>query len=152
VPNRSWAPPAVVRALALAVIRRYDRILVFKGEDPVKVEVFYRPLGGGIEFGETGETAVRREFREEIGAELVNVRPLGALENIFTYNGHPGHEIILLFAADLLDPAIYQVERFEGVEANGGALTVEWKPIVDFRRGDRLYPEGLLPLLDANRC
>ena len=144
-------PPAAIRPLALAVIRRSDRILVFRGEDPVKAEVFYRPLGGGIEFGETGEAAVRREIREEIGAELVNVRPLGALENIFTYNGGPGHEIILLFEADLLDTAIYKVEQFEGLEANGEALTVTWKPLVDFRGGDRLYPDGLLLLLDANR-
>ena len=145
------APPVAIRPLALAVIRSSDRILVFRGEDPVKAEVFYRPLGGGIEFGETGETAVRREIREEIGAELVNIRPLGALENIFTYKGGPGHEIILLFEADLLDGAIYQVEQFEGLEANGDALFVTWKPLVDFRGGDRLYPEGLLPLLDANR-
>ena len=95
------APPTTIRPLALAVIRRNDRILVFRGEDPTKAEVFYRPLGGGIEFGETGETAVRRELREEIGAELVNIRPLGALENLFTYNGGAGHEIILLFEADL---------------------------------------------------
>src|SRR6266851_4458094 len=121
-------PPAAIRPLALAVIRRSDRILVFRGEDPV-----------------------RREIREEIGAELVNVRPLGALENIFTYNGGPGHEIILLFEADLLDTAIYKVEQFEGLEANGEALTVTWKPLVDFRGGDRLYPDGLLLLLDANR-
>jgi hypothetical protein len=36
------------------------------------------------------------------------------------------------------------------LEADGAALTVTWKPLVDFRGGDRLYPEGLLPLLDAN--
>jgi len=124
---------------------------VFRGEDPVKAEVFYRPLGGGIEFGETGETAIRREIREEIGAELVNIRPLGALENIFTYDGGPGHEIVLLFDADLLDTEIYHVEQIAGLEADGGALTVTWKPLVDFRGGDRLYPEGLLSLLDANR-
>ncbi|HEX9364367.1 MAG TPA: NUDIX domain-containing protein [Candidatus Dormibacteraeota bacterium] len=145
------APPAAIRPIVLAVIRSEDQILVFRGEDPVKAEVFYRPLGGGIEFGETGETAIRREIREEIGAELVNIRPLGALENIFTYDGGPGHEIVLLFDADLLDTEIYHVEQIAGLEADGGALTVTWKPLVDFRGGDRLYPEGLLSLLDANR-
>ena len=142
------APPAAIRPIALAVIRYKDRILVFRGEDPTKAEIFYRPLGGGIEFGETGEAAVRRELREEIGAELVNIRPLGALENLFTYDGGPGHEIILVFEADLIDTATYEVEEFVGMEANGEALAVMWKPLVDFRGGDRLYPEGLLPLLD----
>jgi 8-oxo-dGTP pyrophosphatase MutT (NUDIX family) len=143
------APPKVIRPLALAVIRRDDRILVFRGEDASKPEIFYRPLGGGIEFGETGEAAVRRELLEEIGANLVNVRLLGALENLFTYYGGPGHEIILVFEADLVESAMYEVPELTGVEANGANLDVMWKPLADFRAGDRLYPDGLLALLET---
>ena len=98
------APPRIVRPIALAIIRHRDRLLVFRGEDRLKPEVFYRPLGGGIEFGETAESAVRREIREEIGAELTNVRLIGALENLFTLNGGPGHEIALLFEAEFENP------------------------------------------------
>ncbi len=43
-----------VRPLAICVFRHHDRILVMEGYDPVKKEHFYRPLGGGIEFGEPG--------------------------------------------------------------------------------------------------
>ena len=146
-----WRPPAAIRPIALAVIRSKGRILVFKGTDAIKAEVFYRPLGGAIEFGESGESAVRRELREEIGADVVNVRPLGTLENLFTYNGAPGHEIVLLFEADLQDAATYEVEEFAGLEANGDALAVMWKPLIDFRGSDRLYPEGLIALLDSDR-
>ena len=75
-----------IRAKALGVIQHEGRLLVFEGYDSVKDETYYRPLGGGIEFGETGAQAMAREIREEIGAEVTNVRYLGLSENIFTCN------------------------------------------------------------------
>lgn len=41
-----------IRPLAICVFRHQDRILVAEGYDPVKDEHFYRPLGGGNEFGD----------------------------------------------------------------------------------------------------
>jgi len=43
--------PNQIRPLAIYLFRDGDRILVGEGNDPVKRETFYRPLGGGIEFG-----------------------------------------------------------------------------------------------------
>lgn len=34
-------------------------------------------------------------------------------------------------------------------EANGERINCMWKPIADFRNGARLYPDGLLALLDG---
>jgi hypothetical protein len=42
-----------IRPVALCVFRNNDGILVFEGYDDVKGETFYRPPGGGIEFGES---------------------------------------------------------------------------------------------------
>jgi len=42
-----------IRSIAICVFRHKNHILVAEGYDPVKDEYFYRPLGGGIEFGET---------------------------------------------------------------------------------------------------
>ena len=50
---------SLIRPIALAVPRRGDDLLVFEGHDPTKGQTFYRPLGGGIDFGETAEAAVR---------------------------------------------------------------------------------------------
>jgi len=48
-----------IRVIAIAVIsRRSDgALLVYDGYDTVKRERYHRPLGGGIEFGETAEDA-----------------------------------------------------------------------------------------------
>ena len=137
---------AEIRPIALAVVRDSDRLLVFEGFDPTKDEVFYRPLGGGIEFGETGEQAVRREILEEIGAEVAYARYVETLENIFVYDGAPGHEIVRVYHVVLLERSSYDRDAWDGTEGRS-TLRVLWKAIDDFREGARLYPAGLLDLL-----
>ena len=41
-----------IRPLALCIFLHQNKILVAEGYDPKKNQIFYRPLGGGIEFGE----------------------------------------------------------------------------------------------------
>jgi NADH pyrophosphatase NudC (nudix superfamily) len=56
-----------IRPLALAYVKNQrGQILLHKLFDSVKNETFYRPLGGGIEFQESGHIAVEREILEEI--------------------------------------------------------------------------------------
>jgi len=137
-----------IRPIAICIIQYQAKILVFKGWDEVKQSGFYRPLGGGIEFGETAQDAVRRELAEEIGAQLSDVRYLFTLENIFTCNGKAGHEIVLVFAADLVDSHLYSAETISGHEDSGEPFQAIWKPLSDFYNGNNvLYPDGLLPRL-----
>ena len=137
-----------IRPIALAAIRRDDAILVFEGRDETKGETFYRPLGGGIEFGESAAEAVRRELREELAVELSNVELLGVLENIFTAFGRPGHEIVFVYSADVADPAMYAADDVGHVIDDGSP--VMWKSLSRFRDGEAtLYPQGLLGLLTA---
>jgi hypothetical protein len=44
-----------IRSVSLCIFLNKNRILVFEGYDKIKGETFYRPLGSGIEFGETAE-------------------------------------------------------------------------------------------------
>ncbi|BAZ06287.1 NUDIX hydrolase [Calothrix sp. NIES-3974] len=136
-----------IRAIALGIIRDGDRIFVSEGYDPSKSSYFYRALGGGIDFGETSFAALQREFQEEIQAELKNIRYLGCLENIFTYNGKPGHEIIQLYMCDFVDPKFYQSERFEFWEGERKKTAV-WVDINRCKSGElRLVPESVLQYL-----
>lgn len=105
----------VIRVLALAVVKKDGHVLVIQGYDPKNEELFYRLPGGGVDFGETGEAAVKREFMEEMGLELIVEKQLGVTENIFTFSGKPGHEIVLLYAARLSDEAM-QENRFPLIE------------------------------------
>lgn len=138
-----------IRPLAICVFRRNGRILVAEGYDPVKKQSFYRPLGGGIEFGEKSEDTVRRELREEINAEVADIWYLGTLENIFVFNGIPGHEIVQVYDGVLKESRLYEQTVIEGKEADvDESFKAVWESLDEFEEGKSiLYPTGLLELL-----
>lgn len=136
-----------IRVLALGLIRDDERIFMSEGYDPVKQNTFYRALGGGVDFGETSLEALQREFQEEIQAELTNIRYLGCIENLFTFNGKPGHEIIQLYQCDFVDPKLYQIERTIFAEGDRQKAAL-WVEINRFKSGElRLVPEVFLDYL-----
>lgn len=102
-----------IRVLALGLIRDGDRLFLSQGKDPSTEQTFYRALGGGVDWGETSLNALKREFWEEIGGELTNIKYLGCIENIFTFDNQLKHEIIQLYSCDFLDPQFYQREQIE---------------------------------------
>ncbi len=139
-----------IRPIAICIFRNGNRILVFEGYDYVKAKIFYRPLGGSIEFGEHSSATVVREIKEELGADICNVSFLGSLENIFSCNDRVGHEFIQVYEAEFIDPRFYQQESPEAYEADGSKLNVMWKNLEFFKNGMvPLYPTGLLELLIA---
>jgi 8-oxo-dGTP pyrophosphatase MutT (NUDIX family) len=140
-----------IRPLALCLFRHDGGVLVNEARDVVKNQSFCRPIGGGIEFGETGATAVAREVREELSCEVTNLQLLGALENIFTYNGSPGHEIVLIYDGDFLDRSLYAQASIPGVESNGQPFQAMWRGLEAFSWSLPLYPNGLLELLRSSQ-
>jgi len=137
-----------VRPLAICVFRKADSIFVAEGYDPTKGETFYRPLGGEIDFGEYDHQTATREIREEIDAEAMDLRYLGTIENIFTYDGQPGHEIVLVYDGSFADKSIYEKNEVSGQETGYSPFKAVWKPMQDFRNGRaQLYPAGLHELL-----
>lgn len=142
--------PNKIRPIAICVFRDDDRILAAEGYDSVKKQTFYRPLGGKIEFGEHGADTIVRELKEEIQAEVTNVRYIGTLENLFTYEGQRGHEITLVYDGELVDKSLYERDGLKGWEADMTLLfTAYWRSMNFFRApgAPPLYPDGLLELL-----
>ena len=138
-----------IRVTVQCVFRNGDRLLGFEIRDPSKDVLGFRSVGGGIEDGETSLDAVVREIDEELGVPIEGLRLLGVLENIFVYDGRPGHEIVFVYEARFADPADYQREFFQINEPNFQSYRARWADIQAFRDGTlSLYPGGLLDLLD----
>lgn len=131
-----------MRALVVVIIKKGDQILVCPGHDDIKNEDFYRLPGGGIDFGELSNQALEREMKEELGAELKNIKYLGVLENIFTYNEWAGHEICFVYSADFADPSFYDRTEMRILDHEEGINI--WK---DIKEMARIYPQGAIDLL-----
>ena len=138
-----------IRPLAICLFSHNDKILVSEEHDPAKGDTFYRPLGGGIEFGEHSTETIHRELMEEIGAQVKDLVYLGTIENIFTFNGIPGHEIVQVYDGALVESGLYGQAVISGHEADvNQPMKVVWKSLDEFSSGfSILYPEGLLGML-----
>jgi ADP-ribose pyrophosphatase YjhB (NUDIX family) len=137
----------VIRPIAICVLRRGDEMLVMEARDESRDLTFYRPLGGGIEFGERSDVAVRRELLEEIGAELADLSLLTIIENLFEFEGEAWHEIVFVYEARFSDQGLYDRQTFVVTEDNG-TLPGVWRRLSDFDMTSApLYPDGLLSFL-----
>ncbi len=136
-----------IRAVALCVVMNGGRVLVRRHVDHDLQRVFFRPPGGTIEYGEYSRDAARREMQEEIGADVVNLRPLGCIENLFDYKGDTGHEIVFIYRGDFADAELYQHDVINGQEADGENFLAFWLPPAAFTADQPLYPTALLDLL-----
>lgn len=119
-------------------------MFVGEGYDSVKQEVFYRFLGGGIEFGETAAETIVREFQEELQADVLVAERLGVYENHFIFEGQAGHQIVFVFSASFCDASFYHRRDFKAVEESLPFIA-KWVPVAEFIQGwKRLYPEGII--------
>lgn len=85
---------------------------------------------------------------EEVGAKIKNLTYIGMIENIFEYDGKPGHEIVLVYEADFADSLLYEIQSIT-CRDDDGLFIASWRPIIEFDlKKAPLYPEGLLDLLE----
>ena len=146
--SKNYKPPHFTRPLVICIFSHKGKILVCEGTDTVKNETFYRPAGGMIEFQERAEDALRREIKEETGEDITNIKYLTTIENIFTYEGKPGHEIILVYDAEFTNGSLYKKNQIKITESNDVWCYAYWKSPDEFGEGKlRLYPEELPALL-----
>ncbi len=104
----------------------------------------WRPLGGSIEFGERASDALRRELAEEVGLSIAEPTLLTVMENLYSHNGAPGHEIVFVFEAKLADDTHGGREEFS-FDDGGVRNEVRWVALANFERGEaELFPAGLL--------
>jgi 8-oxo-dGTP pyrophosphatase MutT (NUDIX family) len=138
-----------IRPIAICLFRRGNQILLAQYYDAVKHEEFYRPLGGAIEFGEYARDTVIREVHEEIGADVRDLQFLFVVENLFTFEGKPWHEIVFVFDGVLADESLYERAVIHGQDT-ADEFDAVWRLLRELENDSRpLYPDGLLERLCA---
>jgi putative intracellular protease/amidase/8-oxo-dGTP pyrophosphatase MutT (NUDIX family) len=142
-------PKGRIRPLAIGIIQRENgQILVHEGLDIVTNSKFYRPLGGGIEFGESAKDTLIREIEEEIHQEIKVENYLGCLENFFEFEGRTGHEYLHIYRAFFTNPSAYKVDRFEIDESGISSGFAVWKSISEAKKESiPFYPIELEKLI-----
>lgn len=101
---------------------------------------FYRVLGGSINFNETAEDGVRREIREELQSGIENLERIDVVEDLFTYVGERGHEIVFLFKGQLTKKELCEQESIH-IDEDEYEFDARWIPIDKLLNGDApLYP------------
>ena len=98
--------------------------------------------GGGIEFGETAEQTLQREFAEEFGVEIKVGRRLGVAENIFVTRKKRSRNRFC-FEAFLADEKLYSPAGLPFVEPGMEDPAARW---VAMTPETRLYPEAVRQL------
>jgi len=104
---------------------------------------FHRLLGGSIELGEKAADAAVREIVEEVQHTVVAPELLGVVENIFTFEGEPGHEIVFVYRADVPTDLVPD-EGAWFAEDDGAPMYVLWRDLD--ATTPPLYPDGLAAL------
>lgn len=137
-----------IRPIVLGIAIKDNKLLVGEGYDNEKNQTFYRCLGGGIEFLEKSTDALKREFKEEINAEIVVKDFLGVFENIFTYTGKNAHEIVFFYSIEIPDK--YYKDEYKIIDHTN--YIAKWIDISEFKNGEKiLYPTGTLKYI-KNIC
>lgn len=135
----------VIRPVVLGIAKKDNKLLVSKGYDKIKNQFFYRCLGGGIEFQETSIEALKREFKEEIDIDIEIEDYCGLAENIFTFQGKKGHELVLLYNIKIKDED-YK-EKYHMIDDDGEDEAV-WVDIDVFKSKKKiLYPDEIFKYL-----
>ncbi|MGE8206774.1 NUDIX hydrolase [Heyndrickxia sp. NPDC080065] len=118
-----------------------------EGKHSKGIGYYYRPIGGTIEFGEKSDETLAREFKEELGVEIVINRYISCLENIFKIDENVGHEITQIYAVNFKNENLYEKEFFTVSE--GDKVTyAKWVPIEELITGQKVfYPNGLTDLI-----
>ncbi|MFS4580986.1 NUDIX hydrolase [Phaeobacter sp. C3_T13_0] len=143
-----WRPVQYIRVKAIGICWRGDRLLAAEVTTDTGHIKGVRPLGGTVEFGETWQQALAREFQEELSIEITTPGRPHVLENIFTHEGKTGHEVIFAAEVTLPTAALPSDDPIVFKEDSGVECTARWFTLDELDTGGpALYPTGLKQVL-----
>lgn len=132
-----------IKVKSMGIFTADGRMLVMDCYDNVKCKKFYRLLGGHVEFGEDSRYALRREMQEELATEVEVTDLLDVVQNRFTFEGRPHHEVIFVHRARFVDDSYNRRDDLRNIEPDKDEPFV-WIPIGEALGG----PIPLFPAID----
>ncbi len=128
---------------------RVGGILIHNGKvllQRVPGDDWYAIIGGHVAFGETTAETLKREFKEEICADIKVERLLMVCENFFPWGERPCHQINLYYLVSLLDETQIPIDgNFKAIDELGNErfdLEMCWIPQKDIPN-ITVYPTGV---------
>ncbi len=138
-----------IRAKAIALIKNGNKFLFTICKELSTGLTYYIPVGGGINFGECSIDAIKREFMEEAGLELINLELVDVSENIFSFNNVIEHEIVFAYKADLSDKKAYTQNLAGKLNDKGIQINLTWASLEEIQKSSiQLYPSSLNEILN----
>lgn len=99
-------------------------------------DVYYATPGGRVMTGEPSEHAIIREMKEELNKEIISEGLLAIIENFFTANGKPYHEILFAYKCEFEDEQDKSItETLKCIEP-GKNVNYEWIDLNDLQHTD----------------
>jgi 8-oxo-dGTP pyrophosphatase MutT (NUDIX family) len=138
-----WRPSQRIIVKVLGLVWHEGRLLAAEVKADNGALKGVRPVGGAVEFGETREEALEREFHEELGCGITILGPWLAFENLYRHEGAQGHEFVFAANIRLNDASYYQRPEIDLVEDGNFSWTVRWFDPRNLPNGALLYPVGL---------
>ncbi len=126
-----------IRPIVVGLVKKDNKLFGMPGYNKHTNQHYVRLLGGGVEFLETLEVALKREFKEELDAEINIKEFLGFEDNIFVFDGKNAHEHVFLYDIDLLkdfdinEEYVYTEQLEDGIKEQ----KVVWFDIDDIKSG-----------------
>lgn len=119
---------------------------VFEGPGQLKG---VRPLSGSVEFGERWQTALARDFMEELGVEIEVFGVPYVMENICSHHGAMGHEVLFIGEVRFSIEAFAGQDVIEFFEDSRAPCTARWFHLLELGllEGPALFPPALKQLL-----
>ena len=140
-----WRPPTHIKTKALGLHWREGKLLAAEVYDDQGKLQGVRPIGGSIEFGERWQSALIREFKEELDVDVeIKGSPI-VMENIYTHEGEVGHEVLFICEVLFGSAMFTGLNTIEFHEDNGTPCIARWFDLtaLDLPDGPALFPAGL---------
>lgn len=128
-----------------AIIRKDEKVLFHHG---IGKEVATL-IGGRVEAGENSIEALQREVYEEIGMRTKYVKPVALIENFFTRDGNPYHEILMIHELKFENKEDYQKDILPIEERKKDVLEFLWCDVKNYTKY-RIVPDNLPDIIAEN--